>query len=272
VLSPSLTTLRLFLHILAASVWVGGQIALAGVVPSVRKVAPEATKAVARAFARVAWPAFAVVVLTGIGEAGRRYVTAEFAALGTNTLVVLPGKVDTAGAGLAGMLVGETARDLTLGDAAAMTWRNLVRVRRNPQLIVFATIQPVIFVLMFRYVFGGAIRIPNVSYVDFLMAGVWVQTVTFGALNTGVGLAEDLQAGLIERFRSLPMARSAVLVGRTTADLVRNMFVVALMTVVGFLVGFSYHVTFVALLGGAVGEALVPTLDEPEQERRLAAR
>jgi ABC-2 type transport system permease protein/oleandomycin transport system permease protein len=137
-----------------------------------------------------------------------------------------------------------------VADAKTMTWRNLVKLRRNPELIVFSTIQPVIFVLMFVYVFGGAIRTGKVPYVDFLMAGVWVQTVTFGALNTGVGLAEDLQNGLIERFRSLPMARSAVLVGRTMADLVRNLFVVALMTIVGFLVGFEYHVTFVALLAG----------------------
>jgi ABC-2 type transport system permease protein len=137
-----------------------------------------------------------------------------------------------------------------VSDAKAMTWRNLVHLRRNPELLVFATIQPIIFVLMFVYVFGGAIKVPGVDYVDFLMAGVWIQSVTFGALNTGVGLAEDLQAGLIERFRSLPMARSAVLVGRTTADLVRNVFVVSLMTGVGFLVGFSYHTTLLGLLAG----------------------
>ena len=134
-------------------------------------------------------------------------------------------------------------------DAMTMTWRNLLRLTRNPELMVFSTVQPIIFVLMFRYVFGGAIKIPGVPYVDFLMAGVWVQSVTFGALNTGVGLAEDLQAGLIERFRSLPMARSAVLVGRTTADLVRNFFVVIVMTAVGFMVGFRYHVSAPALIG-----------------------
>jgi ABC-2 type transport system permease protein/oleandomycin transport system permease protein len=137
-----------------------------------------------------------------------------------------------------------------VSDARMMTWRNLVHLRRNPELLVFATIQPIIFVLMFVYVFGGAIKVPGVDYVDFLMAGVWIQSVTFGALNTGVGLAEDLQAGLIERFRSLPMARSAVLVGRTTADLVRNIFVVSLMTGVGFLVGFNYHTTLLGLLAG----------------------
>ncbi len=134
-------------------------------------------------------------------------------------------------------------------DALTMTWRNLVRLTRNPELIVFSTVQPIIFVLMFVYVFGGAIKIPGVPYVDFLMAGVWVQSVTFGALNTGVGLAEDLQAGLIERFRSLPMARSAVLVGRTTADLVRNVFVVIVMTAVGFMVGFNFHTSAAALVG-----------------------
>ncbi len=135
-----------------------------------------------------------------------------------------------------------------VGDARVMAWRNILRLTRNPELMVFSTVQPIIFVLMFRYVFGGAIQVPGVPYVDFLMAGIWVQSVTFGALNTGVGLAEDLQAGLIERFRSLPMARSAVLVGRTTADLVRNVFVVAIMTAVGFLVGFEYHTTALALL------------------------
>ena len=137
-----------------------------------------------------------------------------------------------------------------VGDALTMTWRNLLRLTRNPELIVFSTVQPIIFVLMFRYVFGGAINVGGgIPYVDFLMAGVWVQSVTFGALNTGVGLAEDLQSGLIERFRSLPMARSAVLVGRTTADLVRNVFVVIVMTAVGFMVGFNYHTSALALVG-----------------------
>ena len=95
--------------------------------------------------------------------------------------------------------------------------------------MVFATVQPVIFVLLFTYVFGGAIFAPGYpSYVDYLMPGIFVQTITFGSMNTGVGLSEDLHTGIIERFRSLPMARSAVLGGRTGADLVRNVFVVAL--------------------------------------------
>jgi ABC-2 type transport system permease protein/oleandomycin transport system permease protein len=133
-------------------------------------------------------------------------------------------------------------------DAGTVTKRNLIRLTRNPELVVFATIQPIIFVLMFRYVFGGAIQVPGESYVDFLMPGIWVQTIAFGAVTTAVGLAEDLQLGLIERFRSLPMARSAVLIGRTSADLVRNLFVVILMTIVGFLVGFSYSTSFLGLV------------------------
>src|ERR687898_9823 len=123
-------------------------------------------------------------------------------------------------------------------------------LRRLPQLLVFSTIQPVIFVLMFRYVFGGSIHIPGVDYVNYLMPGIFAQTVTFGAIQTGIGLAEDLHKGLIERFRSLPMARSAVLAGRTLADLVRNVFVVALMLVVGYMVGFRVETSVLGLLAG----------------------
>jgi ABC transporter DrrB family efflux protein len=135
-----------------------------------------------------------------------------------------------------------------ISDAWAITKRNLLRYVRVPTLLVFSTIQPVMFVLLFRYVFGGAIKlpIPNVSYVDFLMPGIFVQTVVFGSTQTGVGLAEDLAGGMIERFRSLPMARSAVLAGRTVSDTVRNLFVMLLMTGVGMLVGFRFHGGFVA--------------------------
>lgn len=126
-------------------------------------------------------------------------------------------------------------------DIVTITWRNLLNVVRVPQLLVFSTIQPVIFVLMFRYVFGGAIPIPGVDYVDFLMPGIFAQTVAFGAIGTGIGLAEDMSKGLIERFRSLPMSRGAVLIGRSLADLSRNVFVQLLMVAVGFLVGFRIH-------------------------------
>jgi ABC transporter DrrB family efflux protein len=142
-------------------------------------------------------------------------------------------------------------RPKPVADALTITWRNLLNIRRNPQLLVFATIQPIIFVLMFRYVFGGSIQVTGVKhYVDYLMPGIFVQTVVFGSLTTGVGLADDLQKGLIERFRSLPMARSAVLVGRTLADLVRNVFVVLLMTAMGFIVGWHVHTNALALLAG----------------------
>ncbi len=123
-------------------------------------------------------------------------------------------------------------------DGLVLAKRNLVQIPRIPELLVFATIQPVMFVLLFRYVFGGAIDVGGESYVNFLMAGIFVQTVAFGSMTTGIGLAEDLSRGLVDRFRSLPMARSAVLLGRTVADLVRNTFVVAVMLIVGLLVGF----------------------------------
>jgi ABC transporter DrrB family efflux protein len=138
-------------------------------------------------------------------------------------------------------------------DTLEITRRNLIAYRRVPQLLVFSTIQPVIFVLMFRYVFGGAITVPgDVPYVDYLMPGIFVQTVVFGAIATAIGLATDLKSGLMERFHALPMARSAVLTGRTTADLSRNVFVVILMMVVGFLVGWRLQTNFWGLLGAAL--------------------
>jgi ABC-2 type transport system permease protein/oleandomycin transport system permease protein len=138
-----------------------------------------------------------------------------------------------------------------VADTKTIAWRNLVTLRRVPQLLVFATIQPVIFVVLFRYVFGGAIRVPgSLPYVDYLMPGVFAQTVAFGAIQTGIGLAEDLHKGLIERFRSLPMARSAVLSGRTLADLIRNVFVMILMVAIGYLVGFRVQTGILGLLGG----------------------
>lgn len=147
------------------------------------------------------------------------------------------------------------ARAHPVGDARTLAWRNLVNIRRNPQLLVFATIQPIVFVLMFRYVFGGAINtasLGGVPYVDFLMPGVFVQTVVFGSLTTAVGLSTDLSLGLIERFRSLPIARSAVLVGRTTADLVRDLFVILLMCVVGFIIGWRIGTNVWGFLGAVL--------------------
>jgi ABC-2 type transport system permease protein/oleandomycin transport system permease protein len=125
-----------------------------------------------------------------------------------------------------------------------LTKRNLVTYLRKPDLLVFSTIQPVMFVLLFVFVFGGAFELflpANVSYVDFLMPGIFVQTAIFAATQTGVGLADDLQKGLIDRFRSLPMARSAVLAGRTAADTVVVGFQTVLMLVVAYLVGYRLH-------------------------------
>jgi ABC transporter DrrB family efflux protein len=137
-----------------------------------------------------------------------------------------------------------------VSDSMALAWRGLLTYRRVPQLLVFSTIQPVVFVLLFTYVFGGAIHVPGVDYVDYLMPGIFVQTVVFGAIATAIGLATDVQSGLLERFVSLPMARSAVLTGRTFADLGRNVFVVVLMSAVGFLVGFTVHTNAVKFIAG----------------------
>ena len=123
-------------------------------------------------------------------------------------------------------------------DAMVLAKRSLLQTLRVPQLVVFVTIQPIMFVLLFRYVFGGAIQVPGGQYVNYLMPGIFVQTVAFGGVTTGIGLAEDMQRGLIDRFRSLPMSSSAVLTGRTVADLGRNLFTVLVMLLVGFLVGF----------------------------------
>jgi ABC-2 type transport system permease protein/oleandomycin transport system permease protein len=117
---------------------------------------------------------------------------------------------------------------------------------------VFSTIQPIMSVVLFVYVFGGAVGLalpPGVSYVDYLLPGVFVQSVTFSASNTAVGLSEDLRRGVIDRFRSMPIARSAVLLGRTTADLVRNVLVIGLMVVVGYLVGFRFQAGVLPALG-----------------------
>lgn len=124
-----------------------------------------------------------------------------------------------------------------LGDGAVITRRNLLKIKRVPEILVFATLSPIMFVLLFAFIFGSAIPLPGVDYKEFLMAGIFTQTVVFGSTLTGASLAEDLQKGLIDRFRSLPMARSAVLVGRTTADVGNNVVTIFVMAVTGLLVG-----------------------------------
>jgi ABC-2 type transport system permease protein len=145
-------------------------------------------------------------------------------------------------------------------DWRTITKRNLLTYIRKPDLLVFSTIQPVMFVLLFVFVWGGAMKrsLPSsISYVNFLMPGIFVQTAIFAALQTGVGLADDLQKGLIDRFRSLPMARSAVLAGRTAADTVVILFQVILMFVVAYLVGYRIHEGLIRTLVAFGGVVLV---------------
>jgi ABC transporter DrrB family efflux protein len=128
-----------------------------------------------------------------------------------------------------------------VADTAVIARRNLLRIPRQPDLWVSFTIQPIMFVVLFVYVFGGAIQTPGYDdYVDFLMPGIIVQTMSFGGFVTAIGLSDDLRKGLIDRFRSLPMARSAVLAGRTLADVATNTVALAVMVVVGLLVGFNF--------------------------------
>ena len=144
-----------------------------------------------------------------------------------------------------------------LKDTVMIARRNLLRVVRMPQLVLFATVQPVMFLILFNYVFGGAVgrSIPAAAggeYLNWLLPGVLLQMVAFGSLQTAMGLIEDLNNGVIDRFRSLPMARSAVLAGRTVADLIRNLFVLALVLVLGYVLGFRPQTSFVPLIGGVL--------------------
>ncbi|MDQ3412885.1 MAG: ABC transporter permease [Chloroflexota bacterium] len=125
-----------------------------------------------------------------------------------------------------------------VSDALVMLKRNLLHIPRNPELLLDVTISPIMFVLLFRYVFGGAIAVQGTTYVNYLMAGIFVQTLVFATMFSGVFLQQDLQKGLIDRFRSLPIARSAVLTGRTLTDLLRGTLAVVVMLVVGVAVGF----------------------------------
>jgi ABC-2 type transport system permease protein len=125
-----------------------------------------------------------------------------------------------------------------LGDGWVMAKRNLIKIKRVPDILVFVLISPIMFVLLFAYVFGGAINVPGgVDYKEFLVPGIFVQTVVFGATFTGYGLADDMQKGIIDRFRSLPMSQSAVLVGRTTSDVAYNIITLVIMALTGLLVG-----------------------------------
>ena len=125
----------------------------------------------------------------------------------------------------------------TVRDALVVAKRNMIRIKRVPDVMAFVLVQPLMFVLLFAYVFGGSIDIPGGSYREFLMAGIFTQTVVFGATFTGAGLAEDVQKGLINRFRSLPMSRSAVVAGRTASDVLYNALSIVVMSIAGLIVG-----------------------------------
>ncbi len=135
-------------------------------------------------------------------------------------------------------------------DTLVIAERNLVRLPRAPDLLIAFTVQPVMFVLLFVYVFGGAISTPGYTYVDFLIPGIIVQNIAFGGFVTALGLNEDLHKGLIDRFRSLPMARSAVLAGRTLSDVVTNFLSVVVLIVTGLIIGFEFHASAVEIVGG----------------------
>jgi ABC transporter DrrB family efflux protein len=140
---------------------------------------------------------------------------------------------------------------MTFSDTLVLARRNLLRIPRQPDLLIAYTVQPVMFVLLFVYVFGGAIQTPGFDYVDFLMPGIIVQSIAFGGFVTALGLSEDVQKGLIDRFRSLPMSRGAVLAGRTSSDILLNCLSLAVLFAVGFVAGFNFQDTDVGsvLLG-----------------------
>lgn len=145
-------------------------------------------------------------------------------------------------------LLGSLTGALT--DTGVVTRRNLVKIVRVPEILMFALIQPILFVVLFAYVFGSAIQLEGSSYREFLIAGVFAQTVVFGATFTGAGVAEDMQKGIIDRFRSLPMSRAAVLAGRTASDVLINVASLTMMAGTGLLVGWRVRTPWWEVLAG----------------------
>jgi ABC-2 type transport system permease protein len=137
-----------------------------------------------------------------------------------------------------------------VSDTLVLAKRSLLRIPRAPDLLLSFTVQPIMFVLLFAYVFGGAISTPGYSYIDFLIPGIVVQTMSFGGFITALGLSEDLKKGLIDRFRSLPMSRGAVLAGRTLADVVTNSISITVMLIVGVIAGFSFDAPLLHIVAG----------------------
>jgi ABC-2 type transport system permease protein len=143
----------------------------------------------------------------------------------------------------------------TLADGAVVAKRNLIKIKRVPDLLVFTTLQPIMFVVLFAYVFGGAIKLAGSgdsgqAYREFLIAGIFAQTMVFGATITGAGLADDMKKGIIDRFRSLPMSQSAVLLGRTLSDVANNVIVLVVMGLTGVVVGWRIRSSLLGALGG----------------------
>jgi ABC-2 type transport system permease protein len=139
---------------------------------------------------------------------------------------------------------------LVFADGAVVAKRNLIKIKRVPEVLIWTTMSPIMFVLLFALVFGNAIEVPGVDYREFLIAGVFAQTVIFGSTFTGAGLADDMTKGIIDRFRSLPMSRSAVLVGRTASDIAYNFTSIFVMTITGLVVGWRIHTGPLEAAGG----------------------
>jgi ABC-2 type transport system permease protein len=135
-------------------------------------------------------------------------------------------------------------------DGAIVAKRNLIKIKRVPDILVFTTVSPIMFILLFAYVFGSAIPTPGINYKEFLIPGIFAQTVVFGATFTGAGMADDIQKGIIDLFRSLPMSRSAVLVGRTTSDVGYNIVTLVVMSVTGVVNGWRIHTDVLSAIGG----------------------
>jgi ABC transporter DrrB family efflux protein len=143
-----------------------------------------------------------------------------------------------------------SAVQYALSDTFVLALRNLKRIPRAPDLLISFTLQPIMFVLLFVYVFGGAIETPGHEYVDFVIPGLIAQTMFFGGFVTAIGLADDLKKGLIDRFRSLPTARGSVLAGRTLADVATNLLSLVIMVTVGLIIGFSFDASPLEVIAG----------------------
>ncbi|MEX0790750.1 MAG: ABC transporter permease, partial [Actinomycetota bacterium] len=143
-----------------------------------------------------------------------------------------------------------SALALALADGAVVAKRNLIKIKRVPEVLIWTTMSPIMFVLLFSYVFGGSIAVEGVNYREFLMAGIFAQTMIFGSTFTGAGLAEDMTKGIIDRFRSLPISQSAVLIGRTASDIVYNLISIVVMSLTGLVVGWRIRTSIVDAIAG----------------------